>query len=230
MVWIKNFPHLKHCKLLHTTHGHFGVDTTQATVIILNSLLQAEKQETKWSSSLLIMILPDDLDRVQTAHFHVQRCPWLFSVLCLWFCSVDPFSCAQFVGYKTISMPTKSGCFLFKWEILHEMPRLSFCLTLAHWSLQIFSFTQELQGESTLLYFFIFGITSKGAHSPHHSLWETAGLFLHMFRPSHFYHHFACTSHFVLNSPALLHNSKADNFWDPNSHAEEKIYYISESW
>lgn len=97
------------------------------------------------------MILPSDLDRVQTVHFHVQCCPWLFSVLWLWLCSVDPFSCAQFLGYKMVSIPTKSGCFLFKWEILHEMPWLSFCLALVHWSLQIFSFTQELQGESTLM-------------------------------------------------------------------------------
>lgn len=39
MVWMKDFPHVKYCKLLHTTHKHFGGDTTRATVIIFNRLL-----------------------------------------------------------------------------------------------------------------------------------------------------------------------------------------------
>lgn len=75
------------------------------------------------------------------------------------------------------------GVFLFKFEILHEMPWLCSCLALAHWSLQIFSFTQELRGINTDV---MFRITSKGTSSPHHSRWETAGLILHIFRPSHF--------------------------------------------
>lgn len=171
---------------------------------------------------MLIMILPDDLDKVQTAHFHVQCCPWLFSTLCLWLCSVDPFSCAQFDGYKTISMPTKSGCFLFKWEILHETPRLCSCLTLACWSLQIFSFAQELRGINTDV---MFRITSKGKSSPHHSWGETAGLVWHIFRPSHFITILPAlpTSFWILQH--CYTGGKADNFWAPNLHAGEKMYY-----
>lgn len=154
------------------------------------------------------MILPIDLDNVQTAHFHVQRYPWLFSILCLWFCSIDPFSYAQFVGYKMISMPTKSGCFLFKWEILHEMPWLCSCLTLAHWSLQIFSSTQELQGINTDV---MFHSTSKGKEfsisCPVGSCWPC----LTYIQTFSFYHHFASTAHFILNSPAVLHKQQTEN-------------------
>lgn len=141
------------------------------------------------------MILPNDLDKLQTDHFHVQRCPGLFLILCLWLYSVDPFSCAQFVGYKAISIPKKSGCFLFKWDILHEMSQLRFCLTLANCSLHIFTFTQELWGINLN---FMLQITSKRRHSPHHSQQENPGLTFHMFRPSYFDHHFClpCPLHF----------------------------------
>lgn len=147
------------------------------------------------------MIVHNDLDRVETVHFHVQCCPWLFSVLCLWLCRVDPFSCAQFLGYTMISMPTKSGCFLFKWEILHEMSQLSSALP---WSTGLYRFSVSPRSYRKSHHWCYVGITSKGACSPHHSGWKTAGLLLHISRTSHFLSPFwlHCPLHFEFSSTA----------------------------
>lgn len=123
-----------------------------------------------------------------------------------------------------ISMPTKSGCFLFKREILHEMPWLCSCLALAHWSFQIFTFTQEQWGLNSDG---MSWITSKGTSSPHHSLWKMVGLVLHIFRPSHFITILPAlpTSFWILQDGCT--RSKADNFSAINYHAGEIMYYRS---
>lgn len=80
-----------------------------------------------------------------------------------------------------------------------KIPRPCSCLALAHWSLQIFSLTQEQWGINTNV---IFWITSKEMISAQQSRWETAGPILHIFRSSLLYHHFASTAHLILNFSA----------------------------
>lgn len=202
MVRIKNFPHLKHCKLLHTSHSYFGAGTTQASVIILNSLL------SRWETRNKVELIFADNDFAQwpwksaNSTFPCAAMPWaLFNSLPLalqcW-----PFQLCSISWLHDGLNANKEWVFSFQVRDFAWNAPAVFCLAMAHWSLQIFSFTQELQGEYLLM---MFGNTSKGARSSHHSGWETAGLLLHMFRTSHFYHHFACTAYFILNSPALLH-------------------------
>lgn len=206
IVWIKDFPHLKHCKLLHTTYGLLGLTPHRLLLSSSTVCCEAEKQETKWSSSVQITTLPDDPDKVQTAHFHVQHCPWLFSILCLWLCNVDPFSSAQFVGYKTISMPTKSGCFFFSSD--RFCMKCPGCIPASHWPTGLYRYSVSPRSYAGINTDVAFRITSKGLRSSHY-IWETSGPVLHIFRPSHFYRNFACTAHFILNSTAHLCKQKS---------------------
>lgn len=141
------------------------------------------------------MGLPDDPNKVRTVHFHVQRCPWLYVILCLWLCCIDPFSCSICLVIRWSQSQQRVGVFLFKWEIQHQMSRGSSCLTLAHGSLQIFSLTQELQRIGS-------GFMFKGNRSPHHRWQEIVGNILHILYPFQHYRRFCFTAHFVLTSPA----------------------------
>lgn len=135
---------------------------------------------------------------------HISICS--VALVCLWLCSVDPFSCARIVGYRKISMPTKSGCFLFKWEILHEMPRLCSCLALAH-SSRRFSVSPRSYAEATLMLCF-------GSHQKERVLHVIAGGKL--LAPSCIYSDLLILSPFCQHCPLNFEFpstvTKADNF------------------
>ena len=117
-------------------------------------------------------------------------------------------------------MPTKSGCFLFKCEILHEMSRGSSCLALAHGSSQIFILARELRGIGSGFMFTSKGnrshIIADGKLSPSFATYSVLFSLIAIFvsLPTSFW-------------PLQLRrtSSKARNFLAANIHAEKKTHW-----
>lgn len=233
MLWIKYFPRCTQCKLLqYHPQAFWASHHTGSRYHPQQSVVKPRNKEQSGAHLFRKWFWPTTLTGCKR---HISMCSVaLGSSQSSVFGSaaLTLFSCAQFVGCKkTISVPKRSGCFLFKWEILYEMPWLCSCLVLGQWSLQIFffsSFTQELQGKSTLMLCF-------GSHQKQCALHIVAGgkektsPVLHIFSIQtsffFFYHHFACFAHFILNSPAQLHKQQ---YWAPKLLAVKKIKPIAD--
>lgn len=150
-VWIKDFPHLKHCELLHTTHEHFGADSTQATVIFPDSLVWSREAANKvqlicadndsarwpWQSARSASSMPNVASGSVQSSVSSSAALTLLAVLNL------------LVTRRSQCQP-RVGVFFSSERFAWNSPAV--CSGLAHWSVRIFSFTQELLGNQHWCY------------------------------------------------------------------------------
>lgn len=163
------------------------------------------KKERKRSSSVL-MISPGDLSKSTNSTFPYAESP--LALFGLWLRGVDPFNCAQIVGYTEISMPTKSGCFSFQvrdfaWNAPAVfLPRSGPQVELDFF---IYFFSHFHPGAAGNRHWRYISVTSKGfGVLRHHSQRETSGPILHICKTFLYYHRFTSATHifFKKNFPA----------------------------